>query len=132
MFKSSGILQYDPGKGTRHFDAWWALLICNDDIADYYSWLMKRYGIEVNSHNLWNVHISVLKGEEPPNKENWGHLEGYEIEFNYNHIVRWENGKHAWIDVYSEDLSYIREMMGFPFKPWYHLTIGKLVRPYAL
>ena len=72
-----------------------------------------------------------MKGEVPINPAPWAALEGVEIEFAYNHIIRYENGKHAWIDVYSEDLSAIREMYGFPFKPWYHLTIGRLVRQHA-
>lgn len=128
MFTSTGILQYDPGKGDKHFDPWWALLTCDDEIARYYAWFLKRYGLEVHPNNkgLWGTHISILKGEVPPDTSNWGKYDGFEVEFNYNHIVRFDNGKHAWVDVYSEDLSAIREMMGFPAKPWFHLTIGRL------
>lgn len=132
MFTSTGILQYDPGKGLKQYDPWWALLLCDDDIARYFAWHIKRYGVELypNDKGLWGTHVSVLKGDVPPSPVDWGKYDGYEIEFNYNHIVRYDNNKHAWLDVYSEDLSAIREMLGFPFKPWYHLTIGRLVRPY--
>lgn len=133
MFTSSGILQYDPGKGNKKFEPNWALLICDDEISSYYTWHLKRHGWETfsNDKGLWGTHISVMKGEEIPNPTNWGKYEGYEVEFHYNHIIRFDNGKHAWIDIYSEDLSAIREELGFTFKPWYHLTIGRLMRPYV-
>lgn len=132
MFTSTGILQYDPGKGTKQFDPGWVLLTCDDEIARYYTWHLKRYGVEIypNDKGLWGTHISILKGEPVPDNTSWGKYDGYEIEFHYNHVIRFDNGKHAWVDIYSEDLSAIIEMMGFPAKPWYHLTIGRLVRPY--
>jgi hypothetical protein len=132
MLTSTGILHYDPGVGTKNFDPHWAILLCDDEIARYYAWHFKRRGIELHSNDkgLWKTHVSVLKGDTPPNLEAWKKYEGYEIEFHYNHIVRWDNGKHAWVDVYSEDLSYIRRELGFDSKPWYHLTIGRLVHPF--
>lgn len=133
MFTSTGILQYDPGKGSKHFDPWWALLTCDNDIARYYSWLCRKHGLELypNDTGLWGAHISVLKGDAPSNIQDWGKYEGYEVEFHYSHLIRYENGKHAWVDVYSEDLSAIRQELGFQFKPWYHLTVGRLVRPFT-
>jgi hypothetical protein len=133
MFTSSGILRYDPRHGEKHFDPWWGLIVCDDQISRYYAWLLKRRGVEVysNDKGLWGTHVSVLKGDHPPNPTAWGRYEGYEVEFNYTHLIRYDNGEHAWVDVYSEDLSAIRQELGFPFKPWYHLTIGRLVRPYG-
>jgi hypothetical protein len=133
MFTSTGILQYDPGKGLKHYEPWWALLLCDDEIARYYSWQLKKHGVEVfpNNTGLWGTHVSVMKGEVPPDVSAWGKYEGYEVEFHFSHLIRFENGKHAWVDVYSEDLSAIREELGFVFKPWYHLTVGRLMRPYT-
>jgi len=134
MFTSSGILQYDPGKGLKHFDPWWALLVCDDEVSRYYAWLLKRHGVEVypNDKGLWGTHVSVLKGAVPPNQDNWGKYQDFEVEIHLNHLVRYDNGKHAWVDVYSEDLSAIRQELGFDAKPWYHLTIGRLVRPFEV
>lgn len=134
MFTSSGILQYDPRSGTKHDEAWWALLICDNELSRYYARLLKSHGVEVypNDKSLWGTHISVLKGAEPPNPVAWGKYDGYEVEFHYNHLVRYDNGKHAWVDIYSDDLSYIRQELGFDAKPWYHLTIGRLVRPFEV
>ena len=133
MFTSSGILQYDPGQGSKQFDPNWAILICDDELSRYYSWFLKRYGIETfsNDKGLWKTHVSVMKGDAIQNPVNWAKYDGYEVEFHYNHIVRFDNGKHAWLDVYSEDLAALREELGFDFKPWYHLTVGRFVRPYT-
>lgn len=134
MFTSTGILQYDPGRGLKHFDPWWALLTCDDELSRYYAWQLKKHGVEVypNDKGLWGTHVSVLKGDVPPNQSNWAKYDGFEIEFHYNHLIRYDNGKHAWVDVYSEDLSYIRQELGFDSKPWYHMTIGRLVRPFEV
>lgn len=134
MFTSTGILHYDPGVGTKQFDPWWALLECDDDIAKYYAWMLKRRGVEMypNDKGLWGTHISVMKGDPAPNPVAWKKYEGYEVEFHYNHLIRYDNGKHAWVDVYSEDLSQIREELGFGPKYWYHLTVGRLVRPFNI
>lgn len=133
MFTSSGILQYDPGKGRKNFEPDWALLLCDDELSRYYAWQLKKRGIETysNDNGLWGTHISVMKGEPILKPKAWGKYEGYEVEYHYNHIIRFDNGKHAWIDIYSEDLSFIREELGFTFKPWYHLTVGRLVRPFT-
>jgi len=130
MFSTSGTLHFDLKRGTKQFEPWWCLLLCDNQIAEYYSWQLKKYGIESNPKGLWGTHISVVRGETVPDPSAWGKLEGYEVDFYYNHVIRFENGMHAWIDVYSEDLSAVREMLGFPFKPWFHLTIGRLERPF--
>lgn len=132
MFTATGVLHYDPGKGTKGFDPHWALLLCDNEIAAYYSWLLKRRGIAVHSNDkgLWKTHVSVLKGDVPPKLDAWGKYEGYEVEFHYSNQIRYDNGKHAWVDVYSPQLGSIREELGFDFKPWYHMTIGRLVTPF--
>lgn len=134
MQSSTGILQYDPGKGSKNYDPDWAILICDDEISRYYANLVKKHGVELypNNKGLWGTHVSVLKGQPVPDPKAWAKYEGYEIEFHYTHLVRYDNGKHAWVDVYSENLSKIREELGFPPKYWYHLTIGRLVRPFSI
>ena len=124
MFTSIGVLHYDPKQG-KNYDPWWALLECDEQIADYYSWQLKKFGVEVwpNSKGLWGTHVSVLKGEPVPNPEAWAKYEGYQM-------IRYDNGKHAWVDVYSEHLSTIRMELGFPEKFWYHLTVGRLAKPW--
>lgn len=127
--KGTGRLIFDPLQGTKHFDPWWVLLVCDksDEIQKYYAWHLKKYGRNVMLAKLWGTHVSVVKGhlEEPSNKELWGKIDR-EVEFNYAHTVRCDNGKHAWLDVYSPEISDIRVSLGLAPKEWFHLTIGTL------
>lgn len=123
---ASGVIQFDPGQGTKHFDPWWMLVICDTEIIRYYSWFLKRYGKPVWLSRLWGAHVSVIKHEEPPKKELWGKPIP-EVVFRHSNIVRSDNDKHAWVDVYSPQLSEIRQSMGLPAKEWFHLTIGRLM-----
>lgn len=122
QFKSYGKLIFDPGKGTKHFDPNWALLLVEEDIPMYYGWILKKYGIPTLPNKLWNAHISVIKGEECKNKKLWD-KEFPLVEFWYSNIIRWHH-KHAWIDVFSPEMSEIREKLGLLPKCFFHLTIG--------
>jgi len=126
MYHGTGTIQFDPLKGTKHFDPWWALLVCDKGIADYYAWFLKRYGIEVNTASPWGTHISIIKGDCPPDLADWGKHEGEEMRFEFKNFVRYDNGKHAWLDVYSQDLSDFRQDLGLSEKKWFHLTVGRL------
>jgi hypothetical protein len=139
MHLSSGTLHFDPLKGTKHWEPYWGLLQCDPEIAKYYAWHLKKYGVECETFNLWGIHVSVLKGQEKDqgiDQDKWDEqsklLEGVEVDFYYNQVIRFDNGKHAWVDVYSEELAAVRERFGLPFKPWYHLTIGRLIRPFEV
>jgi hypothetical protein len=123
--QGTGRLVFDPLHGTKHFDPWWMLLVCDktDEIQKYYAWFLKKYGRNVMLSKLWGTHVSVVKHEEPPLKDQWGKID-VEVTFNYAHTVRCDNGKHAWLDVYSPQLSDIRQSLGLPAKEWFHLTIG--------
>ena len=131
MFTSSGILQFDPLKGTKRYEPGWCLVSCSNEIARYYAWHLKRHGMEVNPQSPWGTHISVIRGEPLPDPSCWGKFEGLEVEFHYSHLLRHDNGQHAWLEVYSDDLAEVRKSFGFPHKPWFHLTVGRLERPYA-
>ena len=104
----------------------------DDDIVDLYCWLSKRRGIFVRKNYLWGAHASTIKGEEPvQNKHLWGTDFG-DIEFHYTNIVRYDNGCHAWLDVYCERLGEIRELFGLPninsigeHPKHYHMTLGR-------
>lgn len=126
IHKTTGRLRYDPRSGTKHDEPWWALLDCDDGIAKFYAWLLKQYGVVADTFNLWGTHVSVVKGQEPEFKGRWGEAAGRDVEFWYTNQIRWDNGKHAWLDVFSPEMSAIREAMGLPPKCFFHLTIGRL------
>lgn len=121
-FKSKGTLWFDPQKGKR-FDPWWALLITEEDIVDYYRWILKKWGIDTEPNKLWGPHISVIKGQEPADKTLWG-TQFEPVEFWYTNQIRFDNDKHAWLDCFSPEMYDIRIKMGLPGKSFYHMTLG--------
>ncbi len=114
---------------------WWVRVLDIDrGIIDYYAWLTKRYGLPVMKSR---PHITVVRGEEPPNKDVWGRYAG-PITFWYSQNVRTDNGFHAWLDIWSEELFKLREELGLPSRPHrelngilvprgWHLTLGRLI-----
>ena len=130
VHESVGVVQFDPGRGTPAFEPWWALLLCDQGIVDYYAWLLLRYGISVHRGSRWGPHVSFVKGLEPPDRMAWG-VDPGPVRFWYANRVRWDNGRHAWLDVWSPDLAAIRARLGFdtPEKVSFHLTLGRLVFP---
>lgn len=123
--KSTGNLQFDPGKGHKLYDPWWCFILCDQNITNLYDWFLKKRGISTYGFNrLWGAHISVVKGEKPLFEENWGNDFGL-VEFWYTNQIRLGKN-HAWIDVFSPQMSDIREKLGLPPKIFFHLTIGRL------
>lgn len=123
-------IQYDPvplsGKAETMSKPWWMIATCEGDLTEYYAWFVKqRTGIMIQ-RPAWGAHISVIRGEEPPNKELWGKHQGKEITVIYDPDVR-TNGEHWWMRVHSADLLDIREEIGLPKFGMFnlHLTIGR-------
>ncbi|MBY0461122.1 MAG: hypothetical protein K2V38_27690 [Gemmataceae bacterium] len=130
--ESVGRVQFDPGLNTRAFEPWWVLLTCDPGIVDYYAWLLRRHGVAIHKGSAFGPHVSVVKGEEPPEKGAWG-VDPGPLAFRYSNVVRWDNGRHAWLDVWSPDLADLRARLGFggPPKMSFHLTLGRMVFPKA-
>ena len=124
-YEGIGKLVFDPLRGTKHFDPWWMLVQCDDQITCYYAWFLRKYGRPVWVTRLWGTHVSVVKHEEPPNLELWGKIDR-EVRFHYTNYIRSDNGLHAWLDCYSPELSEVRQELGLPAKEWFHMTIGRL------
>ena len=123
--ESTGRIQFDPLKKTRHYEPWWMLLICDEGIAKLYSWFALKWGVEIMPGSRWMTHISAIKGERPMDVKLWGNVRG-KLKFYYSNQVRWDNGTHAWLDVYCPALSKLRVDLGLNAKDKYHLTIGRL------
>jgi len=132
---SSGRIKYDPMTDrTKHYEPWWAILLCDQQIVEFYSWLCLRHGRPITQNKLWGAHISFVKGEEPLNKALWK-FDFSEIEFRYTNQIRFDNRCHAWLDVECERLHEIRAELGLPPYPHdhkerrlsLHLTLGRWV-----
>lgn len=123
---STGKLVFDHLKGHRKFEPWWALVIVDQGIIDYYSWMFLKWGIPLQKGSLWGPHISVIKGQEPINKELWGVDNNKIVDFHYSNVIRYDNDQHAWLDVYSEEIDALRVKLGYQSKMTFHLTLGRL------
>lgn len=122
---STGTVWYDPGKGERFFEPWWALLRCDEGIIDFYSWLLLKHGVEIERGSRWGSHISFVKGEPGIN---WQYCDGKQLKFHYSNIIRRDNGRHAWLDCWCPELHEIRSELGLAKKSNmnFHLTLGRL------
>ena len=129
MFKGRGRLVFDYRNGSKVFEPWWAMVLCDREIQRYYAWHLLKRGRKADMASPWGTHISVIKGEEPKYKEKWLKYQRVWVEFEYTGNIRYDNDKqsHAWIDVYSQQLSDIRVDLGLFAKTRYHLTIGRLL-----
>jgi hypothetical protein len=132
MYKTVGKLIFDPRKGTKDFEPWWVLLNLDREIQRYYAWHLERWGVEVCTGSQWGCHISVVKGEKPPLVDKWGQKHSKFIKIEYDGRIRYDNGKHAWIDVYSDELSDFRASLGLHRKRRFHITIGRLKLPFEV
>ena len=126
MYKSKGKLVFDYLKHTKHFEPWWAMVLCDREIQRYYAWHLLKWGVKVNIASPWGAHISVIKGEAPPDKKKWKLYHGTVLEFEYDPDIKWDNGEHAWANVYCQQLVDLRVELGLIYRPRFHLTIGRL------
>lgn len=127
IFKSNGKIIYDPTAGNAKND-WWIIVECPKDILDYYHhWILKEENIKLNKP-LFGAHISVVRGEEPPNKELWRKYHEKEISFSYSHDIE-NKDEYYWLRVSSPELNDIREELGLTrdVEFGFHLTIGRII-----
>ena len=127
LFQAKGNIIYDPIVGKAQ-DPWWIIIECPNDIIHYYqNWIIKEIGTKLNKP-LYGPHISVLRGEEPPQHKKylWNKYHNEEITFFYEHNAQ-TNGVHWWLNVYCERLKEIRKELGLKAEIDFdfHLTIGR-------
>jgi hypothetical protein len=127
MYKSTGKLVFDP-KTLEKKCPFWLILKCDNEIIKYYRSLMyKERCLKLSPLAYWGAHVSIIRGEKP-NNGFWTKLNGEEIEFEYDGIIR-EERNHFWIDVDCKRLVEVRKYYGLSDKPYYdfHMTIGKSI-----
>lgn len=129
-FTATGTLVFDPVAGKAQ-NPWWAIIECPKDIIEYYHhWIAKEENVKLNKP-LFGAHISVIRGEEPPDsfKSIWGAGQGSELLFSYKHEVE-TNGEYWWLRVRCEELNALRKKMGLNSEVEFdfHLTIGRVIQ----
>jgi hypothetical protein len=134
--RSIGTFRYSPelrtgshlrrdGGSTR----WWLILDCDPELGRF---LRHQHTVAIHRTRtiqapLWGTHISVIRGEEPPNAKEWDRLQGTEVEFEYEPVVQETDG-YLWVAVACPGALDHREQLGLPREPYppLHLTIGNL------
>lgn len=132
MFKTSGKLVYSPKSHLKQADKWLVLML-DDEISKYYRHLYeKTYPIRNSgfcqklTRPVWGPHVSIIRNEQIPNQQAWGFAANKMISIEYEGGVK-SNNEYFWLDVYSDELSAIRELMGLSRTPkWgFHMTVGR-------
>ena len=127
------MLKYNPRRGKNQNSDWWLVVEVDPEITRYYRWWAKTsLGILLHAPS-WDAHVSVVRGEEPKNRLAWGKHDNQIIAFNVKPDVRqtgdttgWDRPDNYWfVDIFSAELSAIKQELGFAPKEKYHITIGR-------
>ncbi len=125
--KSVGTLRYSPKLlGDHTSEKWWLVLDCDAGLCAYYRGLYRLFRHKTCQlmRPAWDAHITVIRNEEPPQKEPWERHAGRQVEFEYDGSLE-TNGDYWWLPIVSPELLEIRTELGlsdpeFPL----HLSIG--------
>lgn len=108
---------------------WWLIVVCDRDFGRYQRRLfaMATPGTPPISEPLWGAHVSVVRGEVPPNPSLWNVPDGSEVRLSYRQEPRESEG-FIYLPVDCPSLLDYREALGLPRQPKWplHLTIGNL------
>ena len=119
MIQSFGVLRYHAN---------WAILLIDQQIAEYYFSLIPKYYYA--KRQMYDAHITVVRFgiETPTNSLVWGKYEGERIMFEY--VPKVEMSRvYFYLNAFSDQIGDIREELGLPrfrFSDHYHITIGNL------
>jgi hypothetical protein len=116
-YESIGTLKYGPG--------WRLVLEADQGVADFYAALIPLW-LPLNRQR-YGAHVSVVRREDPVNKELWAKYESCPVAFEYENIVR-NDETYYWLNVRCRRLEEVRVELGLPPFPWwrngYHLTVA--------
>jgi 2'-5' RNA ligase len=114
----------------------WVLVLCDNEIINYYLWLSKRYGIPFYKGSLYGAHITIARGRFKIPKELIEKYHGQTVNFKYTHEIYY-NDLHLWLNVDSDEIYTIhKEIMKRDFEKRdktrysFHITIGRFVNDY--
>lgn len=127
LSRSNGKLRYSPKLLGENPSKWWVVLDCHKDIGVYYRhlhWLANHRCRQIQ-RPAWDVHITVVRDEEPPCKEFWEAYASEEVTFDYDPTIR-TDGAYYWLEVVCPRLLDLRSELGLSREPEIplHLSIG--------
>lgn len=135
--RSIGTFRFSPelrkGSHTRRDGGstrWWLIIDCDPELGRFLRHLfaLGHYRTRTLQQPLWGPHMSVIRGEEPPNANAWGSANGVTVEFEYSPELHETDG-YVWSPVECPEALAVREMLGLPRtpEPPLHLSVGNCV-----
>ena len=123
-----GTLRYSPKLlGDKSSSKWWLVIDCDPEFGKYYRHLF--YLMSNRCYKLqrpaWECHITVIRDEEPPNKQFWEKYNGQEVEFAVIPKLG-TNGDYYWFPVECNMALDLRVELGLDRNPAIplHVSIG--------
>ena len=131
VWKSSGVLKYDPRAERGTFRPHWVILQCDKELVRYYQHIFYTLHHKKLQTAMWSSHCSLVRGEKPNITNAWKKFDSKVIEFSYSYDGEFfSNDRHYWIRCWSEkdEFGDIRESLGLSREPLvpYHISIGSL------
>ena len=123
---SVGTIRY--GKSS-----WYMVIDCCPELGRLYRTLFYEsvYRTRKIQKPLYGNHITVIRREEPTNKDLWFKYDGMEIQFEYSPLANCNRYYH-WLPIKCSKLDEIRVELGLTNPPIcpYHMTFGnEIVKP---
>lgn len=133
---TTGTFRYSPtirGDSTTRRDGgstvWWLILDCDPELGRLlrHFYRKSRCNTVMPQPPLWGTHVSVIHGDEPPDKAHWKRLAGLEVEVEYALDVQVTHD-YLWVPAWCPLALEHRAELGLPPEPDppLHLTFGNL------
>lgn len=128
MITTIGTIRYSPKTlGKQVSPNWWMIVDADPVIGKYYRELYRiaNYRCQKLEMPAWDAHVTVVRNEEPPNKEFWEKYNGHQVELLVGTEAK-NNGYYTWLDVECDFLLNLRIELGLAREPAIplHLSIG--------
>jgi hypothetical protein len=132
--RCSGTLRYSPelrpGSHQRRdggSSRWWLIVEADEELGRYlrHLFLLAHWRTRRLQGPLWGTHVSVIRGDVPPQLQHWGDGDGDAIEFDLD-LRAQETQGFVWCPVQCEAVLALRERLGLAREPQppLHLTVG--------
>lgn len=127
-----GILEYDPDRGAmKKKKDFWLVLQLPLSLVRYYQYFLKTdLHLDVKDPQ-WGAHVSIVRGENPPNIEYWKKYNGQKVKIKFYPYVeeikdKKQPGSFYVIEFEDDFISEIRNELGLTSKYFkYHITVGR-------
>lgn len=131
MISLEGTLQYDPPRTIKNNRPYWLVLNLPHEIIQYYQWFVRKELFIDIKDPPHSAHVSIVRGEVPPNIDMWKKYDGKKLQFQYYpHIIMKKDKKKPgyffFINFDCDEIMNIREELGLYSKYFeWHFTIGR-------